>query len=155
MKDNEPIISNKPICVLLADDDSDDRHFFEKAIKTLPIATILATVQDGEELMNYLNKNFDILPDVLFLDINMPKKNGLECLVEIQQNLKLKDLPVIIYSTSLHDDVADLLYNKGAYYYVRKNDIAELKMVLHHILTLLAENRFIRPVQKEFIFSLA
>src|SRR5688500_7807458 len=110
------------IHVLLADDDSDDRYFFEKVLTELPIATHLITVEDGEELVAYLSENSGKLPDVLFLDLNMPRKNGLECLSEIKQNEKLKRLPVIIYSTSMNENVADILYNNGAYYYVRKTD---------------------------------
>lgn len=141
--------------ILLADDDRDDRYFFDKALKTLTIPTTLKTVDDGKKLMAYLLKHFEKLPDVLFLDLNMPLKNGSECLAEIKSNKKLKDLPVIIYSTSLHDDVADLLYERGAHYYVRKTDLAELEKILSIILTLLRKNKFARPVRSEFILNLA
>ena len=67
---------NAPISILLADDDADDRFFFGKALKELPISTELTTVEDGEKLMSYLLKNSEKLPDVLFLDLNMPRKNG-------------------------------------------------------------------------------
>ncbi|MBC8048251.1 MAG: response regulator, partial [Fimbriimonadaceae bacterium] len=82
------------INVLLADDDKDDRYFFDKALKQIPIATHLKTVADGEKLMDYLLKNDVPLPDVLFLDLNMPRKNGSECLAEIKRNEKLKEIPV-------------------------------------------------------------
>src|SRR4051812_32115664 len=116
--------------ILLADDDKDDRFFFGKALQAIPILTDLVTVEDGKKLMEHLLKNPKRLPDVLFLDLNMPRKNGSECLAEIKDSPKIKQLPVIIYSTSLHEDVADLLYEKGAHYYIRKTDLTELEKIL-------------------------
>ena len=150
MKSNQ----QKPINILLADDDKDDRFFFGKALKTLPIQTHLETAEDGVKLMEYLSKNSDKLPDLLFLDLNMPRKNGSECLAEIKSNAKLKRLPVVIYSTSLHEDVADLLYKEGAHYYVRKTDFEELKKILLRVLTIMTEKKFTRPSRDEFVISL-
>ena len=136
----EPKQKNAPVNILLADDDKDDRYFFEKALKEVPIATHLTTFKDGEQLMNYLSKNSKLLPDVLFLDVNMPRKNGSECLSEIKLNPKLKELPVIIYSTSLRDKIADVFYQNGAHYYLQKCDFPDLVKSIHKSLTLLAEN---------------
>lgn len=144
---------NTPLNILLADDDRDDRFFFNMALKGLPVPTHLTTVEDGEKLLFYL-KNAKKLPDVLFLDLNMPRKNGSVCLAEIKSNERLKKLPVIIYSTSLHEDVADLLYKGGAYYYVRKTDLAELKKILLRVLTLMTARDFMRPPREDFIISL-
>ncbi|MBC7383961.1 MAG: response regulator [Bacteroidia bacterium] len=140
--------------LLLADDDSDDRFFFDKTLKLLQFQTTLTTVEDGEKLMNYLSTNTTQLPDVLFLDLNMPRKNGSECLDEIKQNEKLKVLPVIMYSTSLHEDVADHLYKTGAHYYIRKTGLNELQKMLKTVLTLMVENKFNRPERDEFILRL-
>ena len=139
-----------PINVLLADDDIDDRYFFDKVLKSLPVRTELATVEDGEKLMSYLAENSEKLPDILFLDLNMPKKNGSECLVEIKQDERLKKLPVIIYSTHRHEKDSDILYEKGAHYYIRKTDMIELAKTLHHILRLMVENKFERPARDKF-----
>ncbi|MEW6469128.1 MAG: response regulator [Bacteroidota bacterium] len=146
---------NKPLSILLADDDPDDRFFFDKALKTLPIATRFSTVENGEELMARLRSADTVLPDILFLDLNMPRKNGSECLSEIHSDETLRRLPVVIYSTSLHEDIADQLYDKGAYFYIRKTDLAELKKILLHVLTLLVQNKFTRPPRSKFIMSLA
>lgn len=152
---NKPASDLKvPLKILLADDDRDDRFFFDKALKALPIPTQLITVENGEQLMNYLTENSEKLPDVLFLDLNMPRKNGAECLSEIKLNPKLKKLPVIIYSTSLHEDVADLLYKDGAYYYVHKTDLEELEKILLNLLTRMKEKKFIRPPREEFICNI-
>lgn len=151
---NETIPSQIPFQLLLADDDRDDRFFFKDALSELPIATHLTTVDDGERLMDYLLKNVYQLPDVLFLDLNMPRKNGSECLKEIKLNKEIQNLPVIIYSTSLHEAVADELYKSGAHYYVRKTDLTELRRVLQQILTMMAEKKFERPERNKFILSL-
>lgn len=143
----------KPINILLADDDEDDRFLFETVLKGISFTTKLDTVDNGEKLMKHL-KNLKQLPDVLFLDLNMPRKNGSECLMEIKADEKLKGLPVIIYSTSLHQDVADLLYQGGAYYYVRKTDILELKKTLLFIIDLFINKNLKRPTKNEFILSI-
>lgn len=144
---------NTPLNILLADDDSNDRFFFDLALKKISIATKLKTVIDGEKLMEYLSKNSEHLPDVLFLDLNMPRINGNECLNKIKSNPKLRHLPVIIYSTSLIDTIADVLYNNGAHYYLRKRDLDELAEILQSIFTLMIENKFARPARKEFILN--
>ncbi len=156
MKQNEISIrgTNMPISILLADDDEDDRGFFERILGEIKINTRFATVEDGEKLMQYLNQNSVNLPDILFIDFSMPRKNGLQCLSEISTSEKLKHLPVIIYSTSLQDKIADLLYDKGAYYYVRKTDLTEFKKYIQYILTMIMENKFIRPAREEFIVNL-
>jgi CheY-like chemotaxis protein len=143
-----------PLHVLLADDDSDDRYFFEIILRAFPNPTQLATVEDGEKLMTYLTENSSRLPDVLFLDVNMPKKNGSECLSEIKNNTQLKNLPVIMYSTSVHKDAADVLYDQGAHYYFRKTSVLEIQSILHQVLALLLENNFERPTREKFVLNL-
>jgi CheY-like chemotaxis protein len=137
-----------PLNILLADDDTDDRFFFEKALKEITIATNITTVKDGEELMQYLSENTEHLPDILFLDLSMPRKNGFECLYEIKENTELKDIPVVMFSTSYtrdvnyEQDLINRLYRIGANDYIRKpGDFEQLKMVIHHSLTKLIENK--------------
>lgn len=146
---------NKILNVLLADDDQDDRFFFQKALDILEFPSYLKTVRDGEQLMNYLDEYSDSLPDVLFLDLNIPRKNGSECLKEIKANDKLKALPVVIYSTSLNETIADVLYSQGAHYYIQKCEFAQLKMLLNKILTEMIEKKFVRPARDEFVINFA
>ncbi|MEO6302480.1 MAG: response regulator [Bacteroidia bacterium] len=143
----------KVINILLADDDHDDRYFFAKALKSLPIPTKLVTVDDGEELMNYLTENKAKLPDILFLDINMPRKNGNECLIEIKGNKSINYFPVIMYSTSLKDTVAEMLFQNGAHYYLRKGDFSDLVKHLQLVLTMLQGKNFQRPSIEEFVLN--
>jgi len=115
-----------PINILLANDDSDERYFFERAVKELPVATKLTTVIDGITLMEYLYLNSESLPDILFLDINMPQKNGKECLMEIKCSETLKHLPVVMYSTTRNDKEIDILYQHGATSFLLKDNYASL-----------------------------
>jgi len=133
--------------ILLADDDTDDCLFFKKALEELLLSTHLTIVHDGEQLLNYLSKNSEHLPDVLFLDLSMPRKNGFECLSEIKENKKLKDLLVVIFSTSFPQDrnyeenMIKMLLKIGARDYIRKSgDFAQLKQVIHNTLIMVAEN---------------
>lgn len=149
----KPKQEHAPLMILLADDDIDDRFFFQKALKALPIATHLKNVPDGEQLMNYLSENSEHLPDLLFLDFNMPRKNGSECLIEIKRNEKLKRIPVIVYSTALRDEIGDVLYQNGAHYCLQKCDFVELTKCIQKVLALLEENPN-QPSRDKFILSL-
>jgi CheY-like chemotaxis protein len=142
-----------PLHILLADDDKDDRWFFAKALDDLPFPTALKTVENGELLITHLLETVDKLPDVLFLDLNMPKKNGAECLFAIRANESLRNIPVIIYSTSLHNDIADILYKNGAYYFIRKTEFQELKKILMKVLPAISEKKM-RPERGKFEFTL-
>ena len=140
-----------PLHILLADDDMDDRSFFEKALKEIPVATQLITVNNGEQLMDYLNEHSADLPDVLFLDLSMPRKTGFECLSEIKENEKLKDLPVVMFTTSFtrgidfEQNLMNTLTRMGAQDYIRKpGDFEELKQVIHQALIKVIENKFDR-----------
>jgi len=106
--------------LLLADDDMDDCIFFKEALEELPLTTTLLTVNDGVQLMELLTKNQEKLPDIIFLDLNMPRKTGYECLAEIKHNKALQHLPIIVFSTSFDPNLINSLYEKGAHYYVRK-----------------------------------
>ena len=79
-------MSLKQLDILLADDDLDDCLFFKDALEDMPAYTKFTAVHDGEQLMQLLTHEKNGLPDILFLDLNMPRKNGFECLTEIRQN---------------------------------------------------------------------
>ncbi len=127
--------------LLLADDDVDDCLFFKEALDELQLAVNLITANDGEELMNLLNRISSSLPDVLFLDLNMPRKNGFDCLMEIKSNKKFELLPVIIFSTSYDGDVVNKLYEAGAHYYIRKpSEFSNIKKFILKALNLLSSS---------------
>jgi CheY-like chemotaxis protein len=115
-------MGNNYLNLLLADDDVDDCMFFKEALEELPIDFNLVTVPDGVELLRQLG-TLEMLPDALFLDLNMPRKNGFECLTQIKTDEKLNPIPVIIYSTSFDTEVVNMLYEKGAYHYIASREI--------------------------------
>ena len=124
-------MNNEPIHILLADDDEGDRLLFKVAFSELKTKTVVRTVNNGIQLMEWLNKKDILLPYLLFLDLNMPPKNGLDCLKEIKSNEKLKDVFIAIYSTSDSEKDMEQTFRNGANIYITKpNDFNTLKQVL-------------------------
>ncbi|MBS1684231.1 MAG: response regulator [Bacteroidetes bacterium] len=113
--------AKRDLKIMLADDDEDDRELFAQAVEaSLPEAQ-LAIAENGNVLLQKLkNSPEGAIPDVLFLDMNMPIKNGKECLSEIRSSQQLSAIPVIIYSTSGNQEQVDEMYAHGADYYIRK-----------------------------------
>lgn len=125
------------IHIILADDDEDDRLFFTDAFDELKINTKVNTFNDGVELMNYLNKPDAILPNVLFLDLNMPRKNGIECLDEIKNDERFSDIAIAIFSTSSSEEHIEETFIRGANIYIKKpSDFNTLKKVLSDVVTI-------------------
>jgi len=140
--------------IVLADDDKDDHFLFAKALREVSPSSKLTWISDGEKLMRYLSENIKDLPGVIFLDLNMPRKNGSECLTEIKQNKSLKKVPIIIYSTSFHDDIVELLYKYGASYCIRKpTDPTALKKILNTALTEIVQNNNAQPPREKFLLN--
>lgn len=111
---------NDQMFILLAEDDEDDRQFFREAIERMNLSTKLTMVTDGVYLIDYLKNNPDYMPHLVFLDLNMPRKDGFECLREIRNVLGLKDLPIAIYSTSNASMDMEEAFRLGANIYIRK-----------------------------------
>lgn len=125
------LLKNNHFHILLADDDESDRLLFTEAFSELKIKTTVHTVNNGIQLMEWLNTKSNHLPDLLFLDLNMPRKNGLECLKEIRSNEKLKDISIAIYSTSDNEKDMEETFLNGANIYITKpNNFTILKQVL-------------------------
>ena len=125
------------VYIILADDDEDDRLFFEEAFEELKINTKVKTFIDGVALMNFLNQEDNTLPNILFLDLNMPKKSGLECLLEIKSNTRFKDIAIVIYSTSASEEDIENTFVEGANVYIKKpNDFNKLKKILSNVVTI-------------------
>jgi CheY-like chemotaxis protein len=122
--------------IILADDDEDDRMFFTDAFEELKIGTKVKTFNDGVYLMDYLNSEECELPHVLFLDLNMPRKSGLECLSEIKSNPKFKDIAIAIYSTSASEEDIEKTFVMGANIYIKKpSSFKMLKKTLSEVVT--------------------
>lgn len=126
----------KKISIVLADDDEDDRLFFKEAIEQLNLNSDLNLVENGNELMKYLEDLNSPLPDLVFLDLNMPRKGGLECLREIRSSKKLKGLTVAIYSTSSSEEDIEECFVRGANIYINKpNNFESIKSVLFKVIS--------------------
>ncbi len=139
--------------LLLADDDADDCIFFKEALGELSFPTGLTVVNDGVELMNFLTKAVT-LPDILFLDLNMPLKTGYDCLSEIKQTKKLEELPIIILSTSFNPDILGWLYEKGAHYYIRKPaEFSRLKEIIEKAIQLVSDADKKKPPKENFVLN--
>lgn len=122
------------ILITLADDDEDDRLFFTDAFEELKINTIVNTVNNGKELLNFLNHPETVLPHIIFLDLNMPILNGVDCLKEIKLNDKFKDIAVAIYSTSSSDQDVEDTFVLGANIYIKKpSSFDDLKKILSDV----------------------
>lgn len=127
-------MQDKLLRILLADDEENDRLLFVDALSELKTKTIVHTVNDGVELMEYLTKVGSALPQLLFLDLNMPRKNGIECLKEIRANHKFNDMAIVIFSTSLSENDIEETLISGANVYINKpSTFDELKQALNKV----------------------
>jgi CheY-like chemotaxis protein len=151
--DKFQLISRK-LKVLLAEDDNDDILLFKEALNELPVSVHITTVTNGQQLLEWLNKKGKKLPDVLFLDLNMPRKNGFAALGEIKRNQKLQNLPVVIFSTARDEEMIKQVYNDAAHYYIRKpSDFTDLKKVLYRALKLIAARNISLPNRDNFFLT--
>lgn len=105
--------------VLIIDDDDDDRGFFSEALHEVNPDFICREEIDGRAAIEYLEKT-NLLPEAIFLDMNMPRMNGFECLQEIKKSTRLKHIPVAIYSTFHSPDLEKKAYSLGASCYLKK-----------------------------------
>ncbi len=129
--------THEDLRILLADDDEDDRFAFSEAIQAVKVRHVLDSVVDGSELMTYLSDCKSGCPDLIFLDLNMPKKNGLECLSEIRANEKFKETAVVIYSTSTAESEIEATFLAGANIYITKpNNIEKLKTIIAEVISI-------------------
>lgn len=123
--------------ILLVDDDEDDRAFFSEAIQELKMNNKLTLFKDGNDLMDYLILPEIKLPHVLFLDLNMPGKTGIDCLKEIRSNTRFKDVSIAIYSTSSSEKDIEDTFVGGANIYIKKpNDFSKLKKVIKEVVNM-------------------
>ena len=118
---------SKPIIILLADDDAEDRELTREALAESRVHNELRTVEDGEELMDYLRRRGHYRdpassprPGLILLDLAMPKKDGREALAEIKADRELRQIPVIVMTTSRAEEDICRSYDLGASSYVTK-----------------------------------
>lgn len=99
---------------MIVDDDDDDREFFCEAVDSIDPNIHCMNIENGETALHYLKDDSKIMPDYIFLDLNMPRINGKECLIQIKKLNHLKQIPVIIYTTSNHPQELEQTLQLGA-----------------------------------------
>ena len=118
--------ASKPVVILMADDDADDRLLAQDALAECRLATDLHFVENGEELMDYLGRRGKYSkanaprPGLILLDLNMPRKDGREALREIRADPELKRIPVVVLTTSKADTDISKIYDLGANSFIAK-----------------------------------
>ena len=117
----------KPITILIADDDVDDRMLARDALAECRLANELHFVENGEELLDYLHRRGKFVnlaqsprPGLILLDLNMPKKDGREALKEIKDDPRLRTIPVVVLTTSRADTDISRIYELGANSFITK-----------------------------------
>jgi CheY-like chemotaxis protein len=146
------LLGKKSASIVLADDDPEDREIFLEVISEVVPHVNVTIAKNGKELMKLLLEKEEV-PDILFLDLNMPFKNGQECLVEIRNSDKLKNIPVIIYSTSRSREHIDETFMSGANFYFPKPDsFRDLKTMISRIFALDWDD-LMKPRKDKFILS--
>lgn len=121
----------------MADDNENDCHLFREALKGIKIKTIITFVKDGFQLMNHLNTPGNRLPNIVFLDLNMPLKDGMDCLSEIRKNSKLKDMVIVIYSSMASEEKVEEAFIRGANIYIQKpGNFISMKTCLAQVINL-------------------
>ncbi|MBP0903686.1 response regulator [Mariniflexile gromovii] len=121
----------KPLLIYLADDDNEDRMLFKEALDEINMNVSVEDFDNGVTLMEHLLMKDKPLPDAIYLDLNMPLMNGEECLNDIRNEPYLSQIPIIIYSTYIDEQMADRLQSNGANWYLMKpNTFGKLKSLL-------------------------
>jgi CheY-like chemotaxis protein len=105
--------------ILLVDDDSEDAELFLHAVNEIDPSIQIENAKDGQHALEILEVDLN-LPSVIFLDINMPRVNGWECLMKLKQNHRTKNIPVVMYSTSRHNDDKLMAKKLGAIHFMEK-----------------------------------
>jgi CheY-like chemotaxis protein len=124
-----------PLKLILADDDLDDCLLFKEALSELPVKATLTIVKDGDDLLKALALQPLEPPNLIFLDLNMPRKNGFECLMEIKAMEIHKKIPVVVFSTSINEALTRSLLEMGVTECIMKpSSYAELKDLILNVL---------------------
>ena len=144
-------MNDEPTHVLLAEDDDDDYYVFSVAIADVPFKVLLTRAEDGEKLLKLLAEK---TPDILFLDLMMPCKNGHECLKEIRADKKYDELPIIIYSSLSDLKNIEMCYRAGSnLYMIKPSSFEEIKNAVERILSIDWRKVLYFPTLSQFVLK--
>ncbi len=142
---------NTELTVFYADDDTDDLDFFRDVINSIGQKIRLFTHDRGDNLLTAL-RNPPPVPQIIFLDLNMPGKSGFDVLEELKSSEEFKDIPVVAFSTSSDDHNVSKCMKLGASFYVTKStSFDSLKKSIEHTLNIDWKN--FKPSMAEFIYK--
>lgn len=127
--------NRKPAYIIAVDDDPDDRDMIEMALSETKLPTRLELLQDGESLMQHLQDTTKPVPDMILLDINMPRMNGLEALRSIKEDPALKTIPVIMLTTSREEADVITSYRLGCNSFITKPNLYDSLVDLLKVLS--------------------
>jgi len=132
--------NGRPVEILLVEDNPGDVRFTEEVLKDASVRNHLSIAKDGVEALAFLRREGQFSksprPDLILLDLNLPKKNGLEMLTEIKNVEGLKEIPVVILTTSeAEPDINKSFYLYANCYITKPIDLERLSMVLGSIKT--------------------
>jgi CheY-like chemotaxis protein len=126
---------DKPLILFLAEDDPVDRTLFVEAVREIDTAIQCNTANDGEEAIDFLKDPGNPVPDFIFLDLRMPKISGEKCLALIREDTRLKEVPVIIFTTTRELATAENLKKMGASHFMSKpTNIDDVYFLISHVL---------------------
>ena len=139
--------------IFLADDDFDDIELFQEALEEVCNSCTLVSSKDGIDLLNKLSGPAANLPQVMFIDVNMPLMNGLECLEQIKRQDSLKNIPVVILTTSASPTTIERAYSLGANLFVEKPfEFHQLKTMIGKVMKMDWSN-YASPEIEGFVYK--
>lgn len=139
--------------ILLADDDEDDRDIFVNVLTEVSNTVHITIAHNGQNALDILSRT-DVLPDIIFLDLNMPIMGGAECLKQLKANPKLKDIPVFIYSTSSNREHVEETFSGGASLYIAKPEsYTGLRNMAKTVLALNPAD-YLKPKRENFMLKI-
>ncbi|MBV4358994.1 response regulator [Pinibacter aurantiacus] len=135
--------------VLIAEDDDDDYLIFSLAVEELSVRVILSRAENGDVLMKMLNEKH---PDLLFLDILMPCRDGRQCIKEIRADSKFDSLPIIVYSSLKDMETIEFCYRAGSNLYaVKPSSLKDVKQALERIFSVDWKKMLYYPPLSQFV----
>jgi len=149
--ENADLKKNRVINVVLAEDDNDDVLIFKLALNELEIAVNLSHVDNGDKLLALLK---ELLPDVIFIDVEMPCTDGISCVIQIRKNKDFDNVPVIIISGHENQKYIDETFSEGANYYVIKaSSVKQLSESLKTVFSTNLGKLMYYPPKQDFVIG--
>ena len=149
--------SGDVVMIFMADDDEDDCLLFVDVLQEASFKSNLKCFSNGSQLIDHMKNinNEANFPHLLFLDLNMPIKNGLDSLAEIRAYAAFSNIPIIVYSTSAQREAVETAFENGANLFVKKPDsFGKLKILLEKIMERYITSKLLKPDKSDFFIDL-